>query len=190
VNLGIVVESDRDGGVYSELIKHIRPEIVNVYARACGDVVNLKRSFVGWLKYFEYAPGFIQKAIVIRDSDCADPTALEAQLHERYVQSGFTASFPVHFHATKCELETWLLADEMAITEVSQRRGRARQCATITIELESHKNAKELFRGVLSRVDLPADPAVYREIASFADISRIAARCAHFRQFVEKVRAV
>lgn len=97
--------------------------------------------------------------------------------------------FPVHFHATKCEIETWLLADENAINRVSQQRGKNKQVGAVTIQFESHRDAKELFQKVLSNADLPADARVYKEIAAAADIGRIAARCPSFEQFADKVRA-
>jgi len=86
-------------------------------------------------------------------------------------------------------LETWLLADENAINQVSQQRKKNKQVAAVTIDLESHEGAKELFQKQLSRADLLATVQVYQEVASFADVARITARCPHFQQFVEKVRA-
>jgi hypothetical protein len=127
--------------------------------------------------------------MVIIDSDCSDSSAWEAQLTQIFEQSRFVPNFPVHFHATKCEIETWLLADENAVNQASQRRGKNKKVRAVTIQLESHRDAKELFQKILSEAGLPADPQVYKEIACLADIARIAARCPHFHQFVEKVRA-
>jgi hypothetical protein len=158
-------------------------------AKPCGDLVSLKRTFVGLLKYFEWhAPRPIARAFVIRDSDCADAPALEIELRRIFEQSHFVPSFPVYFHATKCELETWLLADEAAISEVSRRRGKNKQIPLIRMDLESHRNAKELFRKALSEARLPVDPAVYREVAACADIGVIAKRCPHFQTFVAKLQ--
>jgi hypothetical protein len=189
MNIGIVVEDERDALAYSELIRKIRDDVKEVRAIPCGGVGTLTKKFVGWLKYFEWrAPHSIDKALVVRDSECSDPTAWEAQLAQIYEQSHFVPSFHVHFHATKCEIETWLLADENAINEVSKRRGKAKQIGPARIEFESYKPAKELFQKRLSDVGLPIDPQVYKEVASLADISRITASCRHFREFVDKIR--
>jgi hypothetical protein len=40
---------------------------------------------------------------------------------------------------------------------------------------------------MLSQAQLPADPAVYAEVAAAADIDRIRQRCPHFQRFVDCV---
>lgn len=166
MNVGIVVESDRDGQAYSELIRKIRNDVETVSCKPCNGAPTLKKKFVGLLKYFEWhASHPIDKALVIMDSDCSDASRWEAQLRHIYEVAHFLPSFSVHFHATKCEVETWLLADENAINEVSHRRGKNRQARAVTIQFESYRNAKELFQKKLSEAGLPADPQVYKEIA-------------------------
>jgi hypothetical protein len=61
--------------------------------------------------------------LVIRDSGGKDPQISEADLNDRLSQSGFTPTFPFHFYATKCMVETWLLADEQAVSKVALARG-------------------------------------------------------------------
>ncbi len=190
MKIGILVEGDSDAKTYSQLIRKIRDDVDVPHVIPCGGVGTLKGKFVGWLKYLEWrASPSIDKALVIRDSDCSNPVSLEDELKEILERSHFEPHFSVHFHATKCELETWLLADEDAITQVSQQRGKNKRVAAVTIDLESRKGAKELFRKRLSEADLLATTQVYQEIASVADIERIAAHCPHFRQFMDKVRA-
>jgi len=190
MNIGIVVEGDRDAAAYPELIRRTRNDVGVVLARPCGNDVKLMQKFVGWLKHFQWhTEASVNKAIVIRDSDCSGAGIWEAKMQQIFEQSGFVPSFPVHFYATRCEVETWLLADENAINQVARNRGKQGLVPKVTIPLESHRNAKELFRQVLSTVRLPADPKVYQEIASAASIERIAARCPHFQRFVENVRA-
>src|SRR5882762_3237489 len=154
MNIGIVVEDERDAAAYSELIRKIRDDVGEVCRIPCRGSGTLKKEFVNWLKYFEwFAPSSIHsisKALVILDSDCSDAFIWEERLQMIYAQSHFVPSFPVHFHATKCELETWLLADENAINEVSKRRGKNKQIRPANIEFESYKPAKELFQKRLS----------------------------------------
>jgi hypothetical protein len=190
MNIGIVVEGERDRAAYPELIRKIRDDVETVLAEPCGNDVRLMEKFVGWLKHFQWhAEPSVNKALVIRDSDCSDAVVWETKMRQIFEQSGFVPSFPVHFYATKCEIETWLLADENAINQVARNRGKQGPVSAVTIQLESHRNAKELFRQVLSKARLPVDPKVYQEIASAASIDRIAARCPYFQQFVDNVRA-
>ena len=190
MNIGIVVEGDRDSAAYPELIRKIRDDVETVLAEPCGNDVRLMKKFVERLKYFQWGAGHtVNKALVIRDSDCGDPVVWEDKMKRILDQSHFVPNFPVHFHATKCEIETWLLADDGAINQAAQNRGRQKPVSPLKIQFESYRDAKELFREVLSKTRLPVDPKVYKEIASFASIERIATRCPHFQQFVDKVRA-
>jgi hypothetical protein len=190
MNIGIVVEGERDKAAYPEFIRKIRDDTERIRAEPCGNDIKLMEKFVGRLKYFQWrAEHSIDKALVIRDSDCSDPAIWETKMEQILEQSRFVPSFPVHFYATKCEIETWLLADEDAINQVARSRGKPGSVSKVTLQLESHRNAKELFRRVLSEAHLPADPKVYQEIARAVSIDRIAARCPHFQQFVDRVRA-
>jgi len=193
MNIGIVVEDDRDGEAYSALIKKIRDDISEVVLFPCGGSGTLKSRFVSGLKRFKwYAPNTpyaIDKALIIVDSDCSDASTWEDLLEETFERSHFDPGFPVHFHATKCELESWLLVDEEALNQVSHHRGKNKRLRPANIEFESYRNAKELFQRRLSEAGLPATPPVYKEIAGFADLERIASRCPHFSQFTSKVRA-
>jgi hypothetical protein len=190
MNIGIIVEQERDKAAYRELIRKIRDDVESVPAEPCGNDIKLMENFVGWLKHFQWhAEISVNKALVIRDSDCSDPVAWESKMEQILTQSHFVPSFPVHFYATKCEIETWLLADENAINQVARNRGKQGSVSEVRILLEAHRNAKELLQKVLSKVRLPADPKVYQEIASAASIERIEARCPYFRQFADRVRA-
>jgi hypothetical protein len=192
MNIGIVVEDERDAVAYSELIKKIRNDVSNVHPIPCRGSGSLKKEFVHWLRYFEwFAPGSIHsisKALVILDSDCSDASVWEERLRTIYLQSHFAPSFPVRFHATKCELETWLLADENAINEVCISRGKNRRIGPAKIEFESYRPAKELFQKRLSDVGLPFDTQVYKEVAAHIDIARITVPCRNFQDFIDKVR--
>jgi hypothetical protein len=191
MNFGIVVEGEQDSAAYPELIRKIRDDIESIFPIPCGGVGTLKKEFINSLKQLPWrAPHPIDRALVIMDSDCSDAFVWEEQLGQIYEQSHFKCNFPVRFHATKCKLETWLLADENAVNQVSQQRGKNKKVAAVTFDLETHKEAKELFHKQLSKADLRATAPVYKEIASFSDIARISARCPNFRQFANKIRAL
>jgi hypothetical protein len=190
MSISIVVEGSSDGATYPILMKKIRNDIGKPQVRECGGKSNLKNLFVGFLKEFQRNHAWqIHVAFVIRDSDCKPPQQIEEQLRKVLHQSGFAPRFRVEFFATKCQLETWLLADENAINQVSHLRGKNKQVAPITIQLESHEKAKELFHERLSIAELRPTTPIYEEIARAADIKRIASRCPNFRQFTEKVLA-
>ena len=138
MNIGIVVEGERDGAAYPELIRKIRNDVDTILSEACGNDVRLMKQFVGWLKHFEWhAEVSVDKAFVIRDSDCSDPLIWETKMGEILAQSRFVPSFPVHFYATKCEIETWLLADEEAINQVAHNRRKQGSVSAVAIPLES-----------------------------------------------------
>jgi len=138
MNIGIIVEQERDKTAYRELIRKIRDDVESVPAEPCGNDIKLMENFVGWLKHFQWhAEISVNKALVIRDSDCSDPVAWESKMEQILTQSHFVPSFPVHFYATKCEIETWLLADEEAINQVAHNRRKQGSVSAVAIPLES-----------------------------------------------------
>lgn len=189
---GIVVEAERDAVVYSTLIQRIRSDVDCVLSRPCQNVVGVRRQFVGWLKNFQWnsAPR-VEKALVIRDSDCNDSQSVEDELARILDQSRFQQklTIPVHFYATRCMVETWLLADEAAVNQVAQARGKGSRVRAADGPLEGERDAKERFVRMLSQAGLPATAAVYNEVAAATDLTRIAERCPYFQQFMERVHA-
>ncbi|MGA2576410.1 MAG: hypothetical protein ABSH24_10345 [Bryobacteraceae bacterium] len=184
---GIAVEGQRDAAVYPAIIRRIRHDVERVVARPCGGVPALRKKFVGMLRGFEFER--VDKALVIRDSGGKDPQISEADLNDRLSQSGFTPTFPFHFYATKCMVETWLLADEQAVSKVALARGRARPIKAISKPLEEIMDPKPLFLAMLSEAGLSADDKVYEEIAASADLDRISRRCPLFVEFRKHVHA-
>jgi hypothetical protein len=118
-----------------------------------------------------------------------DAAQREQELQGILQNSHFQPSFHVHFHATKCELETWLMADEAAINAVAQLRGKVGRAKPVNVEFENYKPAKELFVRMLSEARLPDDPTVYRQIAAAIDIQKVAGKCPRFNEFVNAVNA-
>jgi hypothetical protein len=184
---GIIVEGPRDVAVYPAIIRRIRPDVERVVAWPCGGVTEIPKRFVGLLRGFEYKS--IDKALVIRDSDWKDPQTAEAELNGRLSKSGFKPTFPVHFYATRCMVETWLLADQQAVSKVALSRGRTRSIKAINKPLGEIMDPKPLFLAMLSQAGLPADDKVYEEIASNADLDKIAERCPRFAEFRKHVQA-
>jgi hypothetical protein len=187
---GIVVEGESDSVVYRALIQRIRPDVDLVLSQPCQGVAGVRRKFVAWLKHFQWHSGhYVGKALVIRDSDCDASRALEDELGRILDQSGFREklTLPVHFYATRCMVETWLLADESAVNAVARKRGKIPAAQPVPDPLEGATNAKVLFRRMLSHAQLRATPAVYAEVAAAADIDRIKQRCPYFQRFIDCV---
>jgi hypothetical protein len=185
---GIVVEGFADAAVYSKLIAKIRHDVQSVVPRPCGGKKFLKDKFVGYLKEFQWR-WKADKALVIRDSDCRDSGLVEDQLERQLRASGFQPQFPIHFYATNCMVDTWLLADENAVNRVALQRGKRPSAQPVRDPLEGRTNTKTMFRSMLSQASLPADPAVYAEVAGEADMEVILRRCPYFQQFVERINA-
>jgi len=184
---GIVVEGPRDAAVYPAIIRKLRPDVEHVVAWPCGGVPALRKKFVGVLRGFEYSR--IDKALVIRDSGGKDPRTSEADLSDLLDKSGFKPTFPVHFYATRCMVETWLLSDDRAVSKVALSRGRIRSIKAINKALEEIMDPKPLFLTMLSEAGLSADDKVYEEIAAAADLDRIAERSPRFAEFRKHVHA-
>jgi len=191
MNAGIVVEGPDDTAVYRELIKRIDPSIGRVHSRECIGRHKLRNKFIYLLHEFAQNPvAFdIGKVFVIRDSDCADPGPIERELRSTYLSSGVCPGFAVEFHATKCKVESWLLADEEAISRVSLNRGGPGQIARVEVDLESFREADDLYRKILSRARLQDTTAVMTEIAWQARLETIEDRCPRFHDFIRKVKS-
>lgn len=189
MNVAIIVEGPDDYETYPVLIRKVHPEVERVRRVQCGGIRRLRTRFVGFLKNFSDNPAWaINKALVIRDSDCAEPKPLEQELNDVLQASRARLNFPVQFYATKCKLETLLLADEDAINQVSLRRAGAGGIRPVTVRLETYNDADAHLKTILGRAGLPDNPIVYAEIAHASDISRITERCPYFREFTARIR--
>jgi len=189
MNAGIVVEGPDDTAVYRVLIKRIDRGIERVHSRECTGRQRLKNKFVHLLDEFARNPAAfdIRKVLVIRDSDCQDPKPIEEELQDIFARSDLRPTFGVSFHATKCKVESWLLADEDAINSVSRSRGGPGGIQRVGADLETFREADQIYRRTLSLAGLQDTDAVMKEIALQARLETIAERCPRFRDFVRKV---
>lgn len=189
MSLGIIVEGLHDYETYPILIRKIRPDLDDIYRRNCFGLQNLKNKFIGFLKQFQQRRDYaIEKAVVIRDSVCKPSAPLEQQLQGKLAACQLALHFSVIFYATKCKLESWLLADENAINTVSRRRGGPGGVQKIPHALETYNDADKLLSEVLSQAGLRATDKVFAEIAGAADLDRIRHRCPYFREFENRIR--
>lgn len=192
MNLGIVVEGDKDILAYSRLIQRIRNNINECQIRQCGGKSRLKHGFVNFLKEFQRNRAWqINAAFVIRDSDCSSPQPIEKQLQRIFEATGFTPQFHVDFFAIPCMLESWLLSDLNAVSTVAAQRGHAAGAAGLNIQIANSNSStdRDTFIRVLSHFGLLATPVVYGEVAAVASLAAIGNRCSYFREFIRRVKA-
>ena len=193
MNAGIVVEGTFDGATYRRMLPRIRNDIGKLQVRQCGGKHKLKNVFLDRLEEFQRNPAWnIDRAFVIRDSDCKPPEEVEKQLQGVLGASGFKPKFRVEFFAVQCMLESWLLSDLTTIRNVAGtgRRNAETGLQNIDIAPQHSQGDKEVFLRVLAQYWLPATPPVYAQIADHIDLTVIEKRCSYFREFMRRIKAV
>lgn len=180
---GLIVEGPYDQAMYGALIPRICGGKV-VFTRPCGGVERLMKLFHALLRDFEHAVqgGPVDKALVIRDSSGKDPIALEAEMAATI--QGMQYVFPrgIKLCIVRRTMETWLLADAQAITDVARARG-GRQVQDVQGTLEDIGDPKKKLRSVLSDAGIEYTDVVCAEIAALLRIDHVEYRCPSFRTF-------
>lgn len=186
---GIVVEGTYDVVVYEELVRKICAVDTEIIPRVAGGVSNLMKNFPALLRDLERIRQGrpVDKVLVIRDAGGRDPAAVEQQMAEKTRWQTFSFPGRVQHVAVRRTMETWLLADEEAVSSVALSKG-GRRVARIQEALEDDiVDPKERFRRWLSEARLNYDPQVCREIARQVGLETIRYRCPSFRSFEQKV---
>jgi hypothetical protein len=180
-----VVEGIFDEAVLTEIIVKILSKNITLIPRICRDKGQLIAVFPEYLESFRHANqgSNVDKAIVIRDADGKDPEKLKERMESKILNRKYP--FEVKFIIIVQELEAWLLADEEAISKVTQSRS-GKVVSRVNVPLESIIDPKEMLYKILT-ADVPYTPAVAREIAKESDLNRIAYRCRSFREFRQAV---
>lgn len=184
---GIVVEgTEYDKAALTELIKKCLQVEIEIIPRPCGSKSQLMKKFPGFLKEFQYVKqgAHVDKALVIRDADNKEPARLLEEMQSKI--SGRTYPFEIKLIIIVQELETWLLADEEAISRVTQACS-GRTVSRINENLESIIHPKEKLKNLLSNAKVVYTAEVAREIAKESNISIIENRCPRFMEFHQNV---
>jgi len=183
---GLIVEGLYDRQVYENLTRKVDSPDARFFTLDCGGVGTLMTRFPALLKALEWIDngGPVDKALVIRDS--GNRACLDVENDMRAKIAGRTYRFPqgVEFCAVRQETETWLLADEDAITRAA---GTGRIAGRINGELEDIVDPKGKLKEVLSRLKVDYLPQVLGTIANNADLTRLRYRLPSFRSFETKV---
>src|SRR5574341_1492902 len=139
---GIVVEGNYDAAALTEIIKKCLSSEIEIITYTCASKGPLMNKFQGFLQLFchEKQGSHVDKALVIRDADNKDPHELLEKMRNRIADRNYP--FQVKFIIIVQELETWLLADEEAISRVTQARS-GRTVSRVNEDLESIIQPKE-----------------------------------------------
>lgn len=179
---GLVVEGAYDEVVLAELIRKCVTDQTEIVARSCGGPIMNK--FPGLLESFRYVKQgtHVDKALVIRDANGNDPIELIQIMRGKIANRQYP--FPVKCVVIVRALETWLLADDEAISQVTQEYA-SRTVASINETLETLPNPKERLKQLLAGVAYTSEVA--RKIATAVDIERLKYRCPGFGRFQEAI---
>jgi hypothetical protein len=183
---GIVVEGNYDKAALTEIIKKCLSSNIEIAPRLCGGKDRLMKHFLGFLESFRYEKqGLpVDKTLVIRDADDKDPDELSKKMESKIKDRNYP--FTVKFIIITQELETLFLADEEAISRITQARS-GKPVARVNENLESICQPKEKLQEILSKAGIYYTPEVAKEIARELDLSKIEYRCPRFREFRQAV---
>lgn len=184
---GVIVEGAYDEAVLTEMIKKFLPTDTRIVPRTCRGKDTLMKVFPSHLESFRYEKQgtHVDKAIVIRDAHGKDPEELKARMSYKIENRNYP--FEVKFIIIVQELEAWLLADEAAISKVTQSRS-GKSIVRVNELLESVDQPKELLYRILSEVGVYYTEAVAREIAKECDFQKLGYRCPRFKEFGQAVK--
>jgi hypothetical protein len=138
---GLIVEGIYDAPVYQIFTRRLDSHDARFFTLECGGVGNLMKRFPGLLRSLEVidAGNPVDKALVIRD--CGNRPAADVEAEMRSKIAGTAYRFPrgVDICAVRQETETWLLADEQAISTAANN---GRTAGRVNGDLEENYRSK------------------------------------------------
>lgn len=114
--------------------------------------------------------------MIVRDQDNECIKTIVENLQTKL--AGRNYPFEIKFCIIKMTIETWLLADERAISGVVGKR-----MPPVQGILEDIQNPKDRLREILSKAKVAYTDEKAGHIAAAADLERIASRCPGFHRF-------
>ena len=186
-SFGVIVEGTYDEPVYAELIRRIcGGEPPTVVFRPTTGSIHVQK-YTGLLRSLEHVilGNPVDRALIIRDSDQRDPAAVESKIRDG-IRANFAFPGGIEVHAVRREMETWMLADDQAISRVAERSG-GRVVPPVHETLEDIAHPKERFQKVLRSAGLLYLSTVCGEIARELDLATLRYRCPGFVTFERKV---
>ncbi len=174
--VGLIVEGAYDEAALTEFVKSVASD-VRVISRPCGNAFQLVKKFPAFLEEFRHAKDGapVDKALVIRDADRKNPAELIAKMEARIANRVYP--FPKSILIAVEEMESWLLADEAALSAVTG--GSVRRVP----EPDRISDPKARLRNILSEAGIAYTAEIARKIAAGTRIDVLANRCPSFRPF-------
>lgn len=187
-DFGLIVEGPFDSPVYTNLIRRLANLNPTFHTREAFGVSGLMDNMRLYLRSLEKAVNGrpVDKAFVIRDSDGKDSEDVITSMQERLRGQQFSFPCGIKFCVAHRETESWLLADEAAISNVAQLTNRDR-IPRVNQDLEQIFDAKQCLRGILTRAHLTYTPGILGKLAENANIDLMAERLPSFRIFRQQV---
>jgi hypothetical protein len=177
---GIVVEGENDKIIIETLIRKILSEDHFCISRPTGGKNKLMTKFLGWLEDFKNRQ--VNKAIIIRDQDNQCIKEIIDLIRAKLTEREGRYRFGIKICIIKQEIDTWLMADENAISRVVGGK-----VPRVNENLEDIMNPKEKLQGILSRFRFNYTKETLRKIAEEANLSTIEYRCPGFKRFRESI---
>jgi hypothetical protein len=183
LSVGIVAEGEKDIAVLEVLIPRIRSE--SNIARRITTNGPMKKKIATSLQALQFnvtPEGPVDRALVIGDSNGKPPEQVEEDMRTRAGNRAYNFPRGFAFHAVQQAMETWLLADENAISRVA-----GRPVPPAGGQLEALVNPKARFQTVLTRAGLLVTPTTYGRITAEVNLDVLRDRCRGFVRFEQKV---
>lgn len=177
---GVIVEGKDDQEALPKIIRKCFSEHIDVEVRKAGGGYNFMSKFRGFLEEFKHIKQGkpCDKALVIRDADNKDIKKLKDNMKERI--KGRSYPFEVNFIIIVQELEAWFLADEQAISSVTNFT-----IPRISNQIEDIFDPKQELEKILNNKGIYYTPKIAGEIAEQLNLSTTKNRCPHFDQLCQ-----
>jgi hypothetical protein len=180
---GLVGAGNYDLAVLETLLKRLRPDLEKIVVRRCGNDYRVTTTLRDRLQEFRIlrAAGRLDKAIVVKDSHRSVPERELEKLREAMDPRGYP--FAVEFAVAVRALESWLLADHVALSRIADERGAQQHYRVPDRSPELFPNPKERLSELLAEAQVPYTEAVAVRIAELATLERIEQLCPSFTLF-------
>ena len=172
--IGVIVEGGSDEKVIRE-IAHKLGVRVEVRRSKRGATIQSPRKTKSYVDLFSDC----EKVVILKDSHCSDPHAKEENLRGRLQREGLLVDGDLHICMVVHAIESWLLADEEAISDylgskVKELRNPENECKPEEVLEERFKRTGRVY---LKGGEAPG------ELARRLKLEKVVTRCPSFKKF-------
>ncbi|MGC9444635.1 MAG: DUF4276 family protein [Candidatus Methanospirareceae archaeon] len=173
--IGVIVEGASDEKVIRE-IAHKLGVPAKIRRSRRGATIQSPRKTKS---YVEDLLADCEKVVILKDSHCADPHEKERHLREKLDALGLSVEGDLHICMVVHAIESWLLADEVAIGDYLN--SEVREIYNPENECKPEEVLNELFKRS-GRVYLKGGEAP-RQIARRLRVEKVIIKCPSFKRF-------